>query len=178
VFDPDFHAWWRTHYQLFSDEVAVHVRVLEGGTADGKELCSFPYDTVDKLTIGDVVRKAQGFFGDQNCVVVQHSRSRAKFRTVQRYVLPNLKTYLDVWDLRKSEPDLALEEIADRLNLRYSDPEFVAEYEKIKADNGFHADLSKIVRRRKRLVVQRNLRIAQQYIDNVMLGQFPWRTKR
>lgn len=178
VFDPDFHAWWRTHYQLFSDEVAVHVRVLEGGTADGKELCSFPYDTVDKLTIGDVVRKAQGFFGDQNCVVVQHSRSRAKFRTVQRYVLPNLKTYLDVWDLRKSEPDLALEEIADRLNLRYSDPEFVAEYEKIKADKGFHADLSKIVRRRKRLVVQRDLRIAQQYIDNVMLGQFPWRTKR
>ncbi|GHA07758.1 hypothetical protein [Novosphingobium arvoryzae] len=178
VFDPDFHAWWRTHYQLFSDEVSAFVKVIEGRAADGKELCSFPFADVHKLTIADVVRKAQGYFGDQNCVVVEHRRSRAKFRTVQRYVLPNLKTYLDVWDLRKSEPEMEDHEIADALKLSVNETVDGETAEELRKMDLPHADIAKAVRRRKRLVVQRNLRIAQQYIDNVMLGQFPWRTKR
>lgn len=178
VFDPDFHTWWRTHYQLFSDEVSAFVKVIEGRAADGKELCSFPFADVHKLTIADVVRKAQGYFGDQNCVVVEHRRSRAKFRTVQRYVLPNLKTYLDVWDLRKSEPEMEDHEIADALKLSVNETVDGETAEELRKMDLPHADIAKAVRRRKRLVVQRNLRIAQQYIDNVMLGQFPWRTKR
>jgi hypothetical protein len=30
-----FHAWWQAHYRLFSDEVSVNVRVIDGGAADG-----------------------------------------------------------------------------------------------------------------------------------------------
>lgn len=178
VFEQDFHAWWRAHYRLFSDEVAVHIRVLEGRDTDGRELCSFSYDEVDKLTIGEVVKRAQGFFGDNNCIVVQHSNSRAKYRPAQRYVLPVLQSYLDVWDMHKANPDMALEDIADKLNISYSNDEFMKGIEEITADGSFNADLLKIVRRKKRLVVQRYLRIAGQYIENVMQGQFPLRNKR
>lgn len=178
VHATDFHSWWRLHYKLFSDEVAVNVRVLESGVTDGKELCSFPYDTVDKLTIGEVVRKAQGFFGDQNCIVVQHNRSRAKFRTVRRYVLPNLQTHLDVWDLRNAQPKMADDEIADALNLSVNEVVGGETAKELSELDLPHADIIKAVRRRKQLLVQRHLRIAKQYIDNVMLGTFPLRTKR
>lgn len=41
-----------------------------------------------------------------------------------------------------------------------------------------HSQELKIVRRRKQLAVQRHLRIADQYIRNVMQGYFPFRSNR
>lgn len=80
--------------------------------------------------------------------------------------------------MHKANPDMALEDIADKLNISYSNDEFMKGIEEITADGSFNADLLKIVRRKKRLVVQRYLRIAGQYIENVMQGQFPLRNKR
>ena len=39
-------------------------------------------------------------------------------------------------------------------------------------------DLERAIKRRKQLAVQRHLRIAEQYIENVVLGKFPSREGR
>ena len=39
-------------------------------------------------------------------------------------------------------------------------------------------DLERVIKRRKQLAVQRHLRIAEQYIGNVVLGEFPKREGR
>lgn len=39
-------------------------------------------------------------------------------------------------------------------------------------------DLERVIKRRKQLAVQRHLRIAEQYIANVALGEFPKRDWR
>ena len=39
-------------------------------------------------------------------------------------------------------------------------------------------DLERVIKRRKQLTVQRHLRIAEQYIRNIVLGEFPKRDGR
>jgi hypothetical protein len=39
-------------------------------------------------------------------------------------------------------------------------------------------DLERVIKRRKQLAVQRHLRIAEQYIEHVALGEFPKREGR
>ena len=48
----------------------------------------------------------------------------------------------------------------------------------LRAENLHTRDLERVIKRRKQLAVQRHLRIAEQYIGNVVLGEFPKRDGR
>ena len=55
------------------------------------------------------------------------------------------------------------------------DGETIAE---LRAEDLPTRDLERVIKRRKQLAVQRHLRIAEQYIGNVVLGKFPKRDGR
>ena len=48
----------------------------------------------------------------------------------------------------------------------------------LRADDLPTRDLDRVIKRRKQLAIQRHLRIAEQYIENVGLGYFPKREGR
>ena len=50
--------------------------------------------------------------------------------------------------------------------------------DELKADDLPTRDLERVIKRRKQLAVQQHLRIAEQYIENVGNGKFPFRTSR
>lgn len=178
VFDSEFLTWWPTHYQLFTDEVSLLVSVQEGAEGDGKLAAIYPGETIDRVTIGQMVRKAQFYHGENNAIVIQHRVAKAHYRTEMRYVLPNLQTHLDVWDLVQAKPELEHEDVAEKLGLLTSD-KVDGETLSYLLQNGLpHADVLKALRRRKRLAVQRHLRIAEQYIANVIHSRFPYRVTR
>ena len=78
-----------------------------------------------------------------------------------------------------ANPDATLEELADRTGVYYS---HIVNGETLgsRALNRLpDDDIRKVLKRRKELVVQRHLRIAEQYIENVAEhGTFPLRSKR
>lgn len=178
VFDSEFITWWSTYYKLFTDEVSLLVSVRQGAEGDGKLAAIFPYEQMDRVTIGQMVRKAQFYHGENNAIVIQHRVAKAHYRTEMRYVLPNLQTHLDVWDLVQAKPELEHDEIADALKLPISESVNGETIDELRDLSLPFADLQKALRRRKRLAVQRHLRIADQYIRNVMQGKFPYRAKR
>lgn len=178
IFATNFLSWWRTHYQLFTDEVSLLVSVRKSDAGEGELVATYPGAAVDRVTIGDMVRKAQFYHGENNAIVITHRVNRAKYRTAMRYVLPNLQAHLDVWDMARANPDMAHDEIADALNLAVSRDAHAHFLRDLIEDNLPHEEELKFVRRRKQLAVQRHLRIADQYIRNVMLGSFPLRQNR
>ena len=48
----------------------------------------------------------------------------------------------------------------------------------LKAEDLPTRDLERVIKRRKQLAVQRHLRIAEQYIEHVVVGEFPKRWRR
>jgi hypothetical protein len=71
--------------------------------------------------------------------------------------------------------DSELTDIAGILVNEVVDGETVAE---LRAEDLPTRDLERVINRRKQLAVQRHLRIAEQYIANVALGEFPKRKAR
>lgn len=178
VFASDFLTWWSAHFQLFSDDFVLLVTVRQGDGDESDDVATYLGEQMDRVTVGDIVRRTQGFFGDRNSIVIRHRISRAKYRTMMRYVLPNLQTHLDVWDMAQAQPDMAHDQIADALNLPISESVNGETIDELRDLSLPYADLQKSLRRRKQLAVQRHLRIADQYIQNVMQGKFPYRAKR
>ncbi|MDQ2091156.1 hypothetical protein [Marimonas arenosa] len=105
-------------------------------------------------------------------------KSTAHFPVETKPVLSALHEHLLVWDARKANPDAEDAEIADLAGIRVNqvvDGETIASRSLLKLPSD---DIEKVLRRRKQLAVQRHLRIARQYIDNVVKGRFPLRTGR
>jgi len=178
VFDSDFPTWWQGHYQLFADDVSLLVSVQHGGDKQGDLAGLYIGEALDRLTLGEMARRAWLHFGDDTSVVIKHKVQNAKYRTRMRYVLPNLQTQLDVWDMKQANPEFDDSEIADALALPIDESvngETVAE---LRAMDLAFRDVENALRRRKALTVQRHYRIAKQYIRNVLLGEFPLREKR
>ena len=87
--------------------------------------------------------------------------------------------HLRVWDARRDNPDATLEQLADIAEVSYNHD--------VKGESlGTRAllrlpddDIRKVLKRRKELAVQRHLRIAEQYIQNVAEKEtFPLRSSR
>lgn len=105
-------------------------------------------------------------------------KSTAHFPIETKPVLSSLHEHLLVWDARKVNPDVDDAEIADVAGIRINqivDGETMASRKMLKLST---THIEKVLRRRKQLAVQRHLRIARQYIDNVVKGRFPLRTGR
>ena len=106
------------------------------------------------------------------------TQSQAKYPMATKPVLRTLHEHLLVWDAKKQNPTANDSELADISGISVNEVvngETVAE---LRAENLHTRDLERVIKRRKQLAVQRHLRIAEQYIGNVVLGEFPKRDGR
>ena len=104
--------------------------------------------------------------------------SKALYPVATKPILPSLHEHLLVWDARLSNPNAKDYELADLVGLRIN---HVVNGETVairKSLNLKYDQIQGVLRRRKQLLVQRHLRIAEQYIHHVGLGRFPYRTNR
>ena len=99
--------------------------------------------------------------------------SRAKYEVVAKPVIATLGKTLLVWDMRKAHPEMALWEIYDACRDRGDLPRDSSRSQKHTRGAGRGSD-----RPAKSTVVSRHLRIAQQYIDNIVTGKFLLRERR
>ena len=89
-----------------------------------------------------------------------------------------LHEHLLVWDAKQQNPTAHDSELADIAGISVNavvNGETVAE---LRAEDLATRDLERVIKRRKQLTVQRHLRIAEQYIEHVALGEFPKRVGR
>jgi hypothetical protein len=110
--------------------------------------------------------------------ITDELRRTIRFKPAARPVLRSLHQHLLAWDARLEHPNADDADICDIADLDVSLPYSLEEIASLQADGLKVADLEKANRRAKQLTVQRHLRIATQYIDNVVLGEFPKRDRR
>jgi hypothetical protein len=92
--------------------------------------------------------------------------------------LKSLHQHLLAWDARLQNPELGDAELCDFAGLDVKLPYDLEAISQIKEEGSGWKYMEKANRRAKTLTVQRHLRIARQYIDNVALGKFPLRSCR
>ncbi|MDA8860174.1 hypothetical protein N9I33_01810, partial [Paracoccaceae bacterium] len=95
------------------------------------------------------------------------------FTPCARPVLKSLHQHLLAWDAKQAFPEKSDTELCDIAGIDISLPYAEAEIEKLHKDGRSVRDLRRANNRAKQLTVQRHLRIAEQYIENVGKGQFP-----
>lgn len=180
VHATDFMSWWDTHALLFAEPLPREVVCVEHTVPkedDSTLLVAIPLENRLPLTMAQL-RKLLA------ARVLKPLRrkveSKAPYPVWTKPLLPSLHTHLQVYDARKQNPHLADWEIADALKLPYNkDTRDLFETER----NGqtmaaSPAYIQKVLRRRAAQSVQRHLRVAEQYIENVAKGEFPKRYKR
>ena len=177
VHEGDFHDWWWSHYHLFtfvseaqnialskkfyleSEGVFLHV----GYARSKSEMMASAREQIMRIPqreINDELRKS------------------IRFKPAARPVLKSLHQHLLAWDARRAHPTADDADVCDTAGLDVTLPYSEDEIASLQADGLKVADLEKANRRAKQLAVQRHLRIAKQYIDNVVLGEFPKRERR
>jgi hypothetical protein len=163
-----------THFQLFAREEGLTVT----SDTDAPEIASIQmYGRVGQLSVYSLYRQVTAdVLGD--VATIHYKEVSEAYGTWGRYVLPTLQTRLDVWDAKIANPDANDADIADIAGLKVVHGYDEAEVAHMKREGLPVKDLERAIRRAKQLAVQRHLRIAQQYIDNLMEGWFPMRFKR
>lgn len=177
VHATDFHTWWWDHYMLFtfvSDAQDIDPKSRSHIEGEGIFLhVGYSRSQTEMVnSVRDVLTK------------IRPERMQQEIRKLYRYVptgrprLRSLHEHLLVWDARLAHPeveDADLADIAGLTGLERYDAQTIAD---LKSRDAYVDDLLRANRRVKQLAVQRHLRIAQQYIDNVALGEFPKRGTR
>lgn len=177
VHATDFHTWWWDHMWLFtfvsevqnmatskkwhieSEGVFLHV----GYSRSKSEMAAAARDEIMRIP--------------QKEIIVELRRA-IRFTPSARPVLRSLHQHLQVWDARLAHGELSDAEIFDVAELDSDLPYQSGQIEELKAQGAGVKDLERANARAKSLSVQRHLRIAKQYIDNVALGRFPYRVGR
>ena len=200
----DFADWWGQHFMLFEEPnpaFLVHKRQLEQG--ESIQRSSFiEYVQIDlRYSETDIIRRIRDLVrisksrtgykyekhlertgGDIELARQFKKRRRvishAQHKVASRPSLPALHQHLTVWDAKQADPAADDADLFDTASVTAQLPYSKAEIGSLKAEGLTVRDLEKANRRAKRLAVQRHLRIAEQYIENVALGQFPKRVKR
>jgi hypothetical protein len=179
IHSTDFPTWWWQHLQLFT--VVSDVRVTRDAASARKKLrpghllIEIPF----ARTTTQMVRVFRHELED-----VMRAGLRVKMLDAIRYVpaarcyLPSLYDHLSVWDARQQNPTASPAELADLIDLYVKLPYELEEIQGLRDDGLPVRDLERLNSRAKQLAVQRHLRIAHQYIENVGLGQFPVRNGR
>ena len=106
------------------------------------------------------------------------TKSLAKYPVATKPVLRTLHEHLLAWDAKHQNPTAHDSELADIAGISVNavvNGETIAE---LQAEYLPTRDLERVIKRRKQLAVQRHLRIAEQYIANVALEEFPKRKAR
>jgi len=177
VHEGDFHDWWWSHYHLFtfvsesqsivlskrfhleSDGVFLHV----GYARSKSEMIASAREQIMRIP--------------QREINIELQKS-IRFKPVARPVLKSLHQHLLAWDAKIESSGTDDADICDIAEIEVSLPYELDEIASLKAIGLKVVDLEKANRRAKQLAVQRHLRIAKQYIENVVLGEFPKRDHR
>lgn len=177
VHNSDFHDWWWSHYLLFtfvsetqniakslkyhleSEGVFLHV----GYARSKSEMLASAREQIFLIPQKDINRELE---------------RTIRFKPAARPVLKSLHQHLLAWDTKQEHPDLDDADLCGVAGLDVNLPFDLKDIEEMKANGSAWRDLDKANRRAKSLTAQRHLRIAGQYIDNVVLGEFPKRSKR
>lgn len=200
----DFGEWWGERFWLFEEKRPVR-RLKQAPALDGRghaldseklylevDLTAPPSQLFRELRAEvwnqrmaaserrqrHVAAKAKKQGRAEPDVSINVKKSTAHYPVETKPVLSALHEHLLVWDARQANPDADDAVIADLAGIRVNqivDGETLASRKLLKLPTD---DIEKVLRRRKQLTVQRHLRIARQYIDNVVDGQFPLRQRR
>lgn len=177
VHEGEFWDWWRAHNWIFAEPPIRQVKPAElGETGDDHTLIiRVPLETSLAITTRQFKRLVRPQIKK---AARQKMPSRAKYPVATKPILSALHEHLLVWDAKKNHPNLKDAELADLVGLRIN---HVVDGETIQSRKSLNLSTDSIEKklyRRKQLAVQRHLRIAEQYIENVGKGQFPLRDKR
>lgn len=177
VHAADFHTWWWDHYLLFtfvseaqdialsekmyleSEGIFLHV----GYSRSRTEMVNSVRAVLNRVRPDRMEREIRKLY---RCYPVGRPRLRA------------LHEHLLVWDARQNHPQVEDADLAEMVGLTGLDRYDTATIAELQASGDYVADLMRVNRRTKQLAVQRHLRIAQQYIDNVVQAEFPLRSGR
>lgn len=204
VHELDFAQWWGQHFALFAEPepaFLVHKRQLEQGESIQRS-AFIEYVQIDlRYSETDIVRRVRDLVrvsksragyryekhlqrtgGDVELARQFKKRRRvishAQYKVTARPSLPALHQHLGVWDAKQDYPNADDAELYDIASVPAKLPYAEDEIASLKAEGLKVTDLEKANRRVKSLAVQRHLRIARQYIDNVVFGSFPKRDTR
>ena len=204
VHDLNFAEWWGQHFWLFEEKRPVRrmkqVPALNSGgfpldrntlyleidlTAPPSQLFQELRAEIwfQRLAAQDRAQRAAEIRAIKHKkatpeITIEVRKSTAHFPVETKPVLSTLHQHLLVWDAKKANANANDAEIADLAGIRINqivDGETLAMRKMMKLST---LNIERVLHRRKQLAVQRHLRIAQQYIDNVVLGHFPLRNGR
>ena len=178
VHSADFWNWWKGHAELFAEPSPRHVTDaidIHSALPSDTLLISVPLENKASLSIKQFKRLIEPLTKARKRVV---TTSRAKYPVAAKPHLPSLHQHLSVWDARTDNPKLEDWQLADIARLPVNQVVNGLTVSQLKANGHDTQKEEQVIRRRKQLAVERHLRIAAQYIENVGRGQFPLREKR
>jgi len=176
VHATDFWTWWRSHAELFAEPRPRVVSVFDADERkDDTLIVVVPLENKASLSVRQFKKLLEAHVKAKKRAITV---SRAKYPVATKPHLPSLHQHLSVWDAKHAHPDLDDAELADVAGITVNqvvDGMTLSQFR--------HAGMStdraeRVLKRRKQLAVQRHLRIAAQYIENVGKGFFPYRTTR
>jgi hypothetical protein len=180
VHSCDFWSWWKSHTHLFAEPEAREAKPFEPADMQEDDQSEFIYIRIPrenplKLTLKQVTRivKPKLVKRERNKIITQ-----ARYKVATKPLLVSLDMHLRVWDARRDNPDATHEEWADIAGVKVNE---IVNNETLTTPLNRYSDdyIRRVVKRRKELAVQRHLRIAEQYIQNVAEQEtFPLRTSR
>lgn len=178
VHATDFWTWWKGHAELFAEPTPRFVSVttdIPVDRADDTLLVMVPLENKASLSVRQFKRLLEPLVRGKKGAV---TTSRARYPVATKPHLPSLHQHLAVWDARVVNPTLQDWELADIAGIPVNQVVDGFTPSQYRLGGYSTAKAERIIKRRKQLAVQRHLRIAAQYIENVRKGQFPLRTGR
>lgn len=174
IYDHDFRSWWSEHWKLFAEPVAV---------ALGDESTRFQRSITLRI---DLDAKRNRILDDVRAILVDHQAeydqsrvsSDAVYPVETNPVLSALHQHLAVWDIKALNPGVSDAVLADLTNIRVNHVVNGLTAEQAEMTGRDSVRIISEVKRRKVQALQRHLRIAEQYIENVGMGRFPHRLGR
>lgn len=175
IFVQTFRTWWAGHSHLFTEPTAVALAEHKHDFGDGAQIVDVQID----ISLGsEAVERSlkelhtQLLFPER---VALH-RSAAVYPVARRPVLINLHRHLAVYKWRKRYPDMADEDIADRVGHHAAAQANGISRSYMQRLGHSTREIDIELRRAKRKAVQHDLRCAHLLIEGVGRGEFPVRT--
>ena len=177
VHATNFHDWWWNHLWLFTF-------VSEAQDISGSDKFYLESEGIflhvgysrSRTQMLDAVRDALNKIPPQR---MEHEmRRQYRLYPTGRPRLRSLHQHLLVWDAQQANPNVHDADLADiaGIDVKHGQDERLLAWMKERGE--YTKDIERQIRRVKQLAVQRHLRIARQYIDNVVFGMFPKRDTR
>ena len=176
VHSGTFWDWWTKHAHLFSEPPPPYARIVALSDVQKQPPNTVLLQVSLEQRLALTIKQIKAIMGDM--VMVDKRRktpSRALYPVYTKPVLSTLHRCLQVWDVKKAHPDWANFLIKDYVDgkLTETDIELFLSTDdtvlKMKiAGNGKD-------RVEKTHAVSRDYRAAEEYIENVVLGEFPKR---